>query len=88
MVQHKVGTLKLTSYANSHDIAKPVPESIEDIDQIYHLACPASPVRFVQYPVSILDTCYLGTKNVLEFARQNKARVLLSSTSGMCSAKY
>ncbi|EME78682.1 uncharacterized protein MYCFIDRAFT_190886 [Pseudocercospora fijiensis CIRAD86] len=54
---------------------------IESCDQIYHLACPASPVHFATHALKILDTCYLGTRNVLEKARLWNARVLLASTS-------
>ncbi len=53
----------------------------DDIDQIYHLACPASPPKYQKDPFFTLDTCYLGTKSVLQFAKQEKARVLFASTS-------
>ncbi|KAK4631782.1 UDP-glucuronic acid decarboxylase 6 [Fulvia fulva] len=63
------------------DVTSPIPNEIEACQQIYHLACPASPKHFNTEPIRILDTCYLGTRNVLNKAREWKARVLLASTS-------
>jgi len=58
------------------------PISIEDrIDEVYNLACPASPVDFLRFPLEILETCSIGVKNGLEFALKNKASYLHSSTS-------
>lgn len=51
------------------------------IDQVYHLACPASPPHYQKDPIFTLDTCYLGTKNILELARHKNATVLIASTS-------
>ena len=45
------------------------------------MACPASPDYFEVSPIEILDTCYQGTKNVLEYAVARGARVLVASTS-------
>ncbi|KAI3548383.1 hypothetical protein CSPX01_03179 [Colletotrichum filicis] len=64
-----------------HDVTKPFPKSLEKADRIYNLACPASPKRFPQAPLGILETCYKGTKNVLDLASKSGARVLLASTS-------
>lgn len=50
-------------------------------DEIYHLACPASPPKYYIDPLKTLDTNYIGTKNVLELARHEKARILFTSTS-------
>ncbi|CZT15049.1 related to dTDP-glucose 4,6-dehydratase [Ramularia collo-cygni] len=55
--------------------------NLTNIDQIYHLACPASPIHFPTSPLEILQTCYLGTKNTLDLALHLKARFLLASTS-------
>ena len=63
-----------------HDIEDFFREAIE-IDEIYHLACPASPPFYQQDPIKTLDTNYLGTKNVLELARIKGCKVLLTSTS-------
>ncbi|MCJ1474648.1 UDP-glucuronic acid decarboxylase 1 [Lambiella insularis] len=63
-----------------HDVTESYPSDIE-VDQIYHLACPASPKRFPENPLAILRTCFEGTKNALELAKRCNARILLSSTS-------
>ncbi len=51
------------------------------VDQIYHLACPASPLHYQKDPLFTLDTNYFGAKNVLQLAKKYKATVLLTSTS-------
>ncbi|SEQ05513.1 UDP-glucuronic acid decarboxylase family protein [Microlunatus flavus] len=61
-----------------HDIE--VPLDLE-VDQIYHLACPASPVQYQRDPVRTLKTCVVGSFNVLDLARRTGATVLLASTS-------
>lgn len=60
------------------DIRKPF--DIE-CDQIYHLACPASPKFYQKDPEFTLDTCYIGTKNVLNNAQKYNATMLFTSTS-------
>ncbi len=62
-----------------HDIVNPI--EIDNIDQIYHLACPASPVHYQFDPIKTAKTNFLGTLNMLELAKQWKARILLASTS-------
>lgn len=52
-----------------------------ELDQIYNLACPASPVHYQYNPVKTIQTSVLGAMNVLELARNKKARVLQASTS-------
>ncbi|OOF93144.1 hypothetical protein ASPCADRAFT_517321 [Aspergillus carbonarius ITEM 5010] len=64
----------------AHDIQLPLPD-LPAIHQIYHLACTASPVQYQKHPVDTINTAYLGTKNLLDLARQHNARILLSSTS-------
>ncbi|MCG5052945.1 MAG: GDP-mannose 4,6-dehydratase [Myxococcales bacterium] len=61
-----------------HDVQ--IPFTME-IDQIYHLACPASPVHYQRNPVRTIRTAVEGTLNVLEVAREAHARVLIASTS-------
>lgn len=61
------------------DIAKPL--KIDKIDEIYNLACPASPVDFPKFPIEILLTCSIGTKKILDLAVKHKARFLHTSTS-------
>ena len=61
-----------------HDIMNPI---FIEADQIYHLACPASPKFYQKNGIRTLKTCILGTLNALGIAKRNKARILLSSTS-------
>ena len=64
----------------THDIRKPLDIS-ENIDQIYHLACPASPKFYQADPIYTTETCVLGSLNVLNFAVKKNASVLFTSTS-------
>jgi len=52
-----------------------------EVDEIYHLACPASPVHYQRNPVRTIRTGVLGTLNILDVARDARARVLIASTS-------
>jgi len=52
-----------------------------EVDEIYHLACPASPVHYQRNPARTIRTCVEGTLRVLELAREVGARVLIASTS-------
>jgi UDP-glucuronate decarboxylase len=63
-----------------HDIRNPLTIE-EDIDQIYHLACPASPKFYQSDPIYTTETCVLGSLNVLNFALQKNAKALFTSTS-------
>jgi UDP-glucuronate decarboxylase len=51
------------------------------LDQIFHMACPASPVHYQRNPVETLRTCVFGTYNMLELAMRTGARLLIASTS-------
>jgi len=51
------------------------------IDEIYHLACPASPPAYQRDPIKTLKTGFIGTLNMLELAKTNDAKFLLTSTS-------
>jgi UDP-glucuronate decarboxylase len=51
------------------------------VKQIYHLACPASPVHYQKDPVKTMRTAFIGTMNVFETAVRESARVLIASTS-------
>ncbi len=62
------------------DVCEPLKLS-EDIDEIYHLACPASPIHYQKKPVVTLRTSFTGTLNMLELARKKRAKLLFSSTS-------
>jgi UDP-glucuronate decarboxylase len=60
------------------DVTNPL--SVE-VDQIYHMACPASPVFYQHNGISTIKTGVLGTMNMLELAAKLKARFLITSTS-------
>ena len=63
-----------------HDITRPIDFS-EKLDEVYHLASPASPADFERLPLEILSVGSYGTHNALELARSTGARFLLASTS-------
>ncbi len=72
----------LRDYANfelvRHDIIEPI---LLEVDQIYHFACPASPVHYQYNPVKTTKTSVMGTINMLGLAKRVHARILLVSTS-------
>src|SRR5687767_7140883 len=61
-----------------HDVTQPM---VVEVDQIYHLACPASPIHYQRNPVRTIRTTVHGTLNMLDLAREVHARILLASTS-------
>ncbi|BDA39370.1 UDP-glucuronic acid decarboxylase family protein [Candidatus Atelocyanobacterium thalassae] len=61
-----------------HDITEPIRL---EVDRIYHLACPASPIHYQHNPVKTIKTNVLGTLNMLGLAKRVNARILLASTS-------
>lgn len=61
-----------------HDVNEPF---VLEVDQVFHLACPASPVHYQRNPVRTIRTCVQGTLHALELAREVGARLLLASTS-------
>ena len=61
-----------------HDITEPIRL---EVDQIYHLACPASPIHYQYNPIKTVKTNVIGTLNMLGLAKRVKARFLLASTS-------
>ena len=61
-----------------HDVTEPI---IIEVDEIYHLACPASPVHYQRNPVRTIRTAVHGTLNMLDMAREVRARILIASTS-------
>ena len=62
-----------------HDITKPFFR--KGIDEIYNLACPASPVQYQKNPIKTIKTCTVGVINILGLAKTNNAKILQASTS-------
>ena len=52
-----------------------------DVDQIYNLACPASPIHYQYNPVKTVKSNVMGTINMLVLAKRVRARILQASTS-------
>eukprot|EP00879_Flechtneria_rotunda_P020205 GHRR01021246.1.p1 GENE.GHRR01021246.1~~GHRR01021246.1.p1 ORF type:complete len:291 (+),score=38.10 GHRR01021246.1:134-1006(+) len=61
-----------------HDVVEPI---LLEVDHIYHLACPASPIHYKYNPIKTIKTSLLGTMNMLGLAKRTRARFLLTSTS-------
>jgi UDP-glucuronate decarboxylase len=61
-----------------HDVTFPL---YVEVDEIYHLACPASPVHYQRDPVQTTKTAVHGTINMLGLAKRTGAKILLTSTS-------
>jgi UDP-glucuronate decarboxylase len=61
-----------------HDVTEPI---LLEVDQIYNLACPASPVHYQYNPVKTVKTNVMGMINMLGMAKRVKARILQASTS-------
>jgi UDP-glucuronate decarboxylase len=61
-----------------HDITEPI---LLEVDRIFNLACPASPVHYQYNPVKTVKTSVMGTINMLGMAKRVKARILQASTS-------
>jgi len=61
-----------------HDVQQPI---LMEVDEIYNLACPASPIHYQFDPVATTRTSVLGAINMLDIAKKSKARILQASTS-------
>ena len=61
-----------------HDVTEPI---LLEVDQIYNLACPASPIHYQLNPVKTVKTSVMGAINMLGMAKRVKARILQASTS-------
>ncbi len=61
-----------------HDVTEPI---LLEVDQIYNLACPASPVHYQYNPIKTVKTNVMGTINMLGMAKRVRARILQASTS-------
>ncbi len=76
-IEHHLDNPKFT--AIEHDIVHPL-EGI-DVDQIYNLACPASPIHYQYNPIKTVKTSTIGMINMLGLAKRCGARILQASTS-------
>lgn len=72
--EFKIADVKSHGY-NPHNV------HFDKLDQIYHMACPASPPKYQKDPIDTTLTIVNGTKNILEFAKYHNATVLVASTS-------
>ena len=61
-----------------HDIIEPI---LLEVDQVYNMACPASPIHYQYNPVKTTKTSVMGTINMLGLAKRVRARILQASTS-------
>ena len=61
-----------------HDITYPIHL---EVDEIYNLACPASPIHYQKDPVQTIKTNVNGSINLLQLAKENNAKILQASTS-------
>jgi len=61
-----------------HDVIHPL---FVEVDRIYHLACPASPIHYQMNPIKTVKTNVMGTINMLGLAKRIRSRMLLTSTS-------
>ncbi|MGV6847895.1 MAG: UDP-glucuronic acid decarboxylase family protein [Marinibacterium sp.] len=75
-VAHLLGNPKFE--LREHDIVNPIDA---EVDEIYNLACPASPIYYQKDPVQTTKTAVIGTMNMLDLAEANGARILQASTS-------
>lgn len=64
----------------NHNIIEPFTIQ-QKIDEIYHLACPASPKEYQKDPIFTLKTNFMGSLHILELAKAHNAKILLTSTS-------
>ena len=61
-----------------HDVTEPI---YLEVDKIWHLACPASPIHYQFNPIKTIKTSFMGTYNMLGLAKRVGAKILLASTS-------
>ncbi len=75
-IEHLLGNPRFETMR--HDITSPL---LVEVDRIWNLACPASPVHYQFDPVQTLKTCVMGSINMLGLAKRTKARIFQASTS-------
>jgi UDP-glucuronate decarboxylase len=63
----------------NHDVINPY--HANELDEIYNLACPASPIHYQHDPIFTIDTSFFGMRNMLDLAVKNNAKILQASTS-------
>jgi len=68
-----------------HDVVEPI---LLEVDQIYNLACPASPIHYQYNPVKTVKTNVMGMLNMLGLAKRVRARILQASTSEIYGDPY
>jgi UDP-glucuronate decarboxylase len=61
-----------------HDVTQPI---LLEVDEIYNLACPASPIHYQYNPIKTIKTCILGATNMLGLAKRLNCKILQASTS-------
>lgn len=76
-IEHLMSGPRFTFF--DRDVTLPI--HLKEVDQIYNLACPASPVHYQHDPIKTIQTNVLGAINVLELAKHTGARVVQASTS-------
>lgn len=70
---------------HNHNIIEPLDEKeFCGIEEIYNLACPASPPYYQKSPTYTIKTCVIGMMNMLELAKRNNAKIMQFSTSEVC----
>jgi UDP-glucuronate decarboxylase len=82
--QHNIAHLqrRMNFRSYHHDISRALPPRLQGpVDEVYNLACPASPPRYQRNPVQTARTNALGTLNLLELAQRHGARLFQASTS-------
>ncbi len=73
---------KLLDYRRFELIREDINEkTVIEVDEVFHLACPASPIHYQKNPVRTIRTCVMGTLNMLELCREVHAKLLIASTS-------
>lgn len=75
-IAHLVGNPRFE--AIRHDVTQPIHL---EVDEIYNFACPASPVHYQHNPIHTTKTCVMGAINMLDLARNVKAKIIQASTS-------
>ncbi|EDM26057.1 putative dTDP-glucose 4,6-dehydratase protein [Lentisphaera araneosa HTCC2155] len=79
---YKQNVAHLLSHSSFEFIRHDICETIRlEVDEIYNLACPASPPHYQNNPVGTTKTCVLGSINMLGLAKRNNAKILQASTS-------